>query len=148
MTKRLNSFKDLEHFYDQAKDKMAALEAQAQVKVHLGSCGIASGANKVLETFRQAIADRELSGVALLPAACIGLCNIEPTVTVFIPGQEKVIYHDIDETKVSRIVEEHLIGGQPVSEWVLDTNTPRLRLQKIRILSNQDLDPMDINQYI
>ncbi|GAJ18797.1 unnamed protein product, partial [marine sediment metagenome] len=45
-------------------------------------------------------------------------------------------------------VEEHLVGGKPVKEWTLALDAPLLKLQEIRIMHNQDLDPMDIEQYI
>jgi len=45
-------------------------------------------------------------------AACIGLCGVEPTVTVLVPGQEKVIYFSVDNEKVKRIIKEHLLGGK------------------------------------
>jgi NADH-quinone oxidoreductase subunit F len=148
MTKRLNTSGELDVLYEQSKAKLTDLAALIQVKVHLGSCGIASGANNTLEAFRNEITSRALPGIVVSEAACIGLCNIEPTVTVQVPGSEKTIYYDVKDKKVSRIVQQHLIEGKPVQEWALDADAPRLRLQEIRILKNQDLDPMDIEQYI
>ena len=51
MIKQLKSVAELNKIYESAKAKQAVLAGQTQVKVHLGSCGIASGADKVLETF-------------------------------------------------------------------------------------------------
>ena len=33
-------------------------------------------------------------------------------------------------------------------EWVMDTNSPRFKLQEIRVLRNQDIDPENIDEYI
>ncbi len=160
MVEKLRSVSDLEKLYDTASTKQIAREAKIQVKIHLGSCGIASGANKVFDAFEQELEllNRHVSGqdeisgqlknIEIQKAACIGLCGIEPTVTVLIPGQEKTIYFSVDETKVKRIFNEHLLGNSPVKEWLVDLKAPRMSLQETRVLHNQDLDPTDIEQYI
>ena len=53
MIKQLKSVAELNSIFESAKAKQAALDTQTQVKVHLGSCGIASGADKVLEAFNK-----------------------------------------------------------------------------------------------
>ena len=110
MTKPLSSLEELVNLERRAKAKLAEQARKIQVKVHLGTCGISSGANKVLDTFNREIESRKLSGVIVLRAGCIGLCGREPVVTVIAPGEEKVIYYDLDEDKVIRVIEEHLVG--------------------------------------
>ncbi|MBA7629834.1 Ferredoxin--NADP reductase [subsurface metagenome] len=68
--------------------------------------------------------------------------------TVIDPKNGRAIYCDLDEGRVPRIVEEHLVGGKPIKEWALALDVPLFNLQEIRIMHNQDLDPMDIEQYI
>jgi NADH-quinone oxidoreductase subunit F len=155
MIKQLKSVAELNSIYESAKAKQAVLDTQTQVKVHLGSCGIASGADKVLEAFNKQLAAKktgekaeQLKHIVMEKAACIGLCGVEPTVTVLVPGQEKVIYFSVDNEKVKRIIKEHLLGGKPIKEWTLDLKAPRMAMQETRVLHNQDLDPMDIEQYI
>jgi NADP-reducing hydrogenase subunit HndB len=160
MINQLKSVADLNKLYESAKAKQVVVDAQTQVKVHLGSCGIASGADKVLAAFNRELdvlklhettrgeKVEPLNNIVIQKAACIGLCGIEPTVTVLVPGQEKVIYFSVDDAKVKRIVKEHLIQGKPIKQWMLDLKAPRMALQEIRVLHNQDLDPMDIEQYI
>ncbi len=144
----LSSVEELKNLREQAQARLAEQAKKIQVKVHLGTCGISSGANKILEAFVRQVDSRKLSDVIVLKAACIGLCGREPVVTVIVPGEEKVIYSDLDEDKVSRIVDQHLVGGRPVKEWVLPLDEPLLRFQEIRVMHNQDLDPMDVEQYI
>ena len=156
MIKQLKSVAELNTLYESAKAKMAGLEQQTQVKVHLGSCGIASGADKVLDAFNKELAalktgsgnTTQLEHIVVEKAACIGLCGVEPTVTVLVPGQEKVIYFSVDDEKVKQIIKEHLLGGKPIKKWALDLKAPRMAMQETRVLHNQDLDPMDIKQYI
>ncbi len=160
MIKQLKSAAELNKIYEAARAKQSKLEAQIQVKVHLGSCGIASGADKVLEAFNRELdvlklhqttrgeKVEQLKNIVVQKAACIGLCGIEPTVTVLVPGKEKVVYYSVDDSKVKRIIKEHLLQDQPIKEWMLDLKAPRMALQETRVLHNQDLDPMDIEQYI
>jgi len=146
--KPVTSVEDLNNLRDQAQSNLAEREKKVEVKVHLGTCGISSGANKILEAFIREVKARKLSDVIVSRAACIGLCGREPVATIVQPGNGKVIYCDLDEDRIPRIVEEHLVRGSPVKEWTLDLNSPLFNLQEIRVMHNQDLDPMDIEQYI
>jgi len=146
--KPITSPKELLRFREQVQKRLAEREKCIQVKVHLGTCGISSGARDVLEAFLREVEARKLADVLVLKAACIGLCGREPVVTVVHPTNGKVIYCDLTGDKVPRIVDEHLVGGKPVQEWILDLEAPLLKLQEVRVMHNQDLDPMNIEEYI
>ena len=45
----------------------------------------------------------------------MGECNLEPMVEVIDAQGEKVIYINVKEDDVSKIVEEHIIGGKPLT---------------------------------
>jgi NADH-quinone oxidoreductase subunit F len=94
------------------------------------------------------IKEHKLSNVLILKASCIGHCGKEPTVTIEHPKLGKVIYHSLTEDKVAKVVEQHLIGNKVIEDWTLDTNSLRFKLQEIRILRNQDIDPLSIDEYI
>ncbi|MBN1189656.1 MAG: FAD-dependent oxidoreductase [Dehalococcoidales bacterium] len=148
MIKTIKNVEELKLFHEQAKAKADELESQFQVKVHMGSCGIASGAEKVYETFIREMEKRKLPGIVIQKAACIGLCDIEPVVSIFVPDEERVIYYDVNEEKALRIIEDHLLRGKPVTEWVFDSNSPRMKLQETRVMQNQYSDPADIEMYM
>jgi len=40
------------------------------------------------------------------------------------------------------------MGGRTIKEWTLALDEPLFKLQEIRVMHNQDLDPLDIEQYI
>ncbi|HUX47855.1 MAG TPA: FAD-dependent oxidoreductase [Dehalococcoidia bacterium] len=146
--KRLASVEEFNKLRDQIRKKLSQREEKTQVKVHLGTCGISSGANKVLEAFQREIESRNLADVTILKAACIGLCDREPVVTIVHPIKGETTYYDLSEDKVPKIVEEHLIKDKIVDEWKLNPDDPLLKLQEIRVMHNQDLDPMSIEEYI
>lgn len=146
--KTLVSVVELDNLRDKVRANLAELEKKTQVKVHLSTCGISSGAGKILDAFTREVEKLKLANVVVLQASCIGLCSLEPMVTIIPSRGERFVYVELTEDKVRRIVEEHLGRGKPVNEWLLDLNQPMLKLQTIRIMHNQDLDPRDIEQYI
>lgn len=48
-------------------------------------------------------------------ATCFGTCKSGPLVCVQPDG---IWYYDVSSEKLDRIIEEHLLGGKPVTEWV------------------------------
>lgn len=47
---------------------------------------------------------------------CLGVCEGGPLAVVYPEG---IWYHHLDENKFERILQEHLIAGKPVSEYIL-----------------------------
>jgi cob(I)alamin adenosyltransferase len=48
-------------------------------------------------------------------ADCLGICSGGPIVTVYPEG---IWYHHVDEAALERIYHEHILGGQPVEEFI------------------------------
>ena len=145
--KRLESVDELKKWTDEIRADMLVRENKARVIVHMGTCGIAAGAEAILDSFLKEIEAKRIDAI-VSQSACIGLCNWEPVVTVIHPGNGHVIYKELVPEKVPRIVEQHLQGGKAVEERVMDETMPFFTLQVRRILANQDIDPMRIEEYI
>jgi NADH-quinone oxidoreductase subunit F len=144
----LSSPDDLKGLRDEILRKSSS-DRRTKVKVHFGTCGISAGATDVWRRLQEEIGARGLEDrVALLKAGCIGMCSMEPNVTVISPSGEAVTYKEVTPEGASRIVEEHLLGGHPVGDYVLDPNEPFVKFQVRRVLRNQDIDPMNIEDYI
>lgn len=90
-----------------------------RVIVGMATCGIAAGARPVMMAFLEESARRNLSQVHVTQTGCIGMCRLEPMADVMLPGREKVTYVHLNPEKVSRIVAEHIVNGQPVKEYTI-----------------------------
>ena len=94
-------------------------EDGTRVVVGMATCGIAAGARPVMTAFLEEINKRNLSNVVVEQTGCIGLCRLEPIVEIYAPGQEKVTYIKMTPEKVARIVSDHVVNGQVVSEYTI-----------------------------
>jgi NADP-reducing hydrogenase subunit HndB len=92
----------------------------------MGTCGIASGARKILSEFLTQVEKANTDDVILTTSGCAGLCSREPMSTVEIKGEPPVKYVDLDEEKVRQIFEEHVMGGNIISKYALAIGSERL----------------------
>lgn len=97
-------------------------EAETRVMVGMATCGIAAGARPVLNAFVEEVAKRGLKDVMVTQTGCIGICQYEPVVEVITPGQEKVTYVKMTAEKAARVVNDHLVNGNVVTEYTIGAN--------------------------
>lgn len=90
-----------------------------RVVVGMATCGISAGARPVLKTLVEEVNKRGLQGVIVSQTGCIGICEYEPIVEVYRPGEEKVTYIKMTPEKVARIVVEHIVNGNVVTEYAI-----------------------------
>ena len=94
-------------------------EDATRIVVGMATCGIAAGARPVMNAFTEEIARRSLKGVTVSQTGCIGMCQYEPIVEVFVPGQEKVTYVQMSAEKVAKVVNDHIVNGNVVTEYTV-----------------------------
>jgi NADP-reducing hydrogenase subunit HndB len=119
---------DLNKIRDRMKATARLREAEGKVvvNVHLGTCGIASGAREILHAFVEEVDKSDSQDVVITTSGCAGLCKREPMATIERPGQPPVKYVDLTPEKVSRIFAEHVLGGKIVKEFALAVGSERL----------------------
>ena len=106
-----------------------------KVVVGQGSCGIATGAKKTSDEFQRIVAEKNLTNVVIDKTGCIGTCYLEPIVDVYNDeGALEARYVKCTTDKVEKIVEEHLIGGKPVEEYVIPAEDEAFLSQQQRIV--------------
>ena len=114
---------DLRKIREKAERDIQLRQKQARIRVvvGMGTSGIAAGARDVLKTFIDEIAKRNLTDVVVTQTGEKGLASQEPLIEVFEEGKPTVIYGNIDADKARRIVAEHIVNGNPVSEYAIET---------------------------
>lgn len=119
-----------------------------QVKIGLGSCGIAAGANKTRAALDNALADAGLD-IRAERVGCIGLCFAEPLVEVS-DGKNSWFYGRVDENTAAEIVAEHIVGGKPVAEKLLSEGEMSFLTGQQRIVLRNCgvIDPESIDAYL
>lgn len=116
------SLEELAAIREKMKDKVVIRDGSAATRVVVGmaTCGIAAGARPVLNAFVDGVAKEGLAEkVTVSQTGCVGLCQYEPIVEVYEGGKEKVTYVKLDAAKVEKIIKEHLIGGNVVTEYTI-----------------------------
>ena len=101
-------------------------EARAKVTVHMGTCGIAAGARKIMSALMTLLDQREEEDVVLTTSGCAGLCSREPMMTVELKGEAPVKYVDLDEDKAQKIFHDHVLSGTVVKEYALAVGSERI----------------------
>ena len=94
-------------------------DGRIRVVVGMATCGIAAGARHVLNALLEEVNKRDLKNVTVSQTGCIGVCRLEPIAEVYVPGEEKVTYVKLTPEKVPRIVSEHLVNHNPVTEYTI-----------------------------
>lgn len=90
-----------------------------RIVVGMATCGIAAGARPVLLAIMDEVSKLGLTDVSVVQTGCIGVCRLEPIVEVIRPGEEKVTYIKMTPEKARRVVNEHVVGGKAVEEYVM-----------------------------
>ncbi len=115
------------------------------VMVGLGSCGIATGGLAVQRRFRELLGHDD-EGVTLKETGCIGLCHREVLVEVAENGR-RTLYGCVTPDRVDRIVADHLRGGNPVGEWVVDREGLLAGQKRIVLRNCGEIDPSSLDEY-
>ncbi|MBQ3648233.1 MAG: (2Fe-2S) ferredoxin domain-containing protein [Spirochaetia bacterium] len=88
--------------------------------IGMGTCGIAAGAKQVLEAFIDEIAAKKIENVTVKQTGCMGLCYVEPTVEVKVPGMPDTIYGKVDADVARKILKDHVLAKKLVSDHIFD----------------------------
>jgi NADP-reducing hydrogenase subunit HndB len=122
------SIDDLEKISQRVKKSVLLREGagRAKITVHMGTCGIAAGARKIMNTLLDEIEKEKIEDIILTNSGCAGLCSREPMMTVELKGEAPVKYVDLTPDKVRQIFSEHVLGGKIVQEYALALGSERM----------------------
>ena len=119
----MKSLEELNAIRDKMKSKVGLRsedDTVTRVVVGMATCGIAAGARPVLSTFVEGVSEKGLSEkVVVTQTGCIGMCKYEPLVEIMEPGKEKVTYIHMTAEKAKEVIDQHLIRGQIVEDYII-----------------------------
>ena len=116
---KLKSLEELQELRQRLqKDIKARADTSTTVTVGMGTCGIAAGAREVMHAV---LAELEARGIDahVTTVGCIGMCSREPLVDIQQGDEPRVTYGNVTPDMVPRLIEEHLVQGNVVEEWVV-----------------------------
>jgi len=116
---KLKTIEELRKLREEAQhDLKVRLETGTKIIVGMGTCGIAAGARETLHAILEELKKREIEA-HVTTVGCIGMCVKEPLVDIEQAGKPRVTYANVMPDMVPRLIEEHLINGKIVEEWVM-----------------------------
>jgi NADP-reducing hydrogenase subunit HndB len=112
---------DLKKIKEKVHKEMSLRDGDRRVKVtvHMGTCGIASGAKEVMDTLMTEIDTAGVHDVVATTSGCMGLCSREPLVTVEILDQTPIKYEYVNSNKMRQIFKKHILEGEIQTPFVL-----------------------------
>lgn len=118
----MKTIEELNAIREKAKATMTVREDNVdviRVVVGMATCGIAAGARPVLNGFMEEVARRKLGNIVVSQTGCIGMCQYEPIVEVIEKDKEKVTYVRMTADRVARVVSDHLVNNNVVTEFTV-----------------------------
>ncbi|NHJ05647.1 MAG: NADH-quinone oxidoreductase subunit NuoF [Candidatus Heimdallarchaeota archaeon] len=130
-----------------------------RICVGMNSCGIAAGAEEIKEVLLEQLKENKID-IPVKNVGCIGMCYREPLLDIVF---DDVIYTygDLTADKVKKIVEQHVIKGNVVEDFLVKKDTFEAEKRKTWdidkyfskqvkiILENSGyIDPESIDEYI
>ncbi len=112
---------DLKKIKEKVHKEMSLRDGDRRVKVtvHMGTCGIASGAKEVMDTLLQEIEAGSANDVIVTTSGCMGLCSREPLVTVEVLNQAPIKYEYMNPNKMRQVFKKHILEGEIQTPFVL-----------------------------
>jgi len=97
--------------------------AKVKITIHMGTCGIASGARTVLNAVMDELEKSGRKDIIITTSGCMGLCSAEPLITVEKIDEETIKYAHINDVKMRQIFRRHILESEVQNQWVLAKGT-------------------------
>lgn len=153
---------------DKLKNEIAQLDSELKYLEHeypiifigMGTCGLASGAEKVKVAIENELQKNSLNAV-IVPTGCIGFCAKEVIVDIKLPDETRIAYAEVTVKDVPALIRKTIIEQDIYWEKVLGSHEagvegirqlkdlPFFRRQKKIVLENCGIiNPTSIDEYI
>jgi len=98
------------------------MSEQVEIRVGLGSCGVASGAEPVRTALEEEVLKAGANGV-VKAVGCNGMCHREPLVEIVDAAGRRLVYGNVEVAETRKIVRRHLRAGKLLTRarWIAST---------------------------
>ncbi|MGO8695241.1 MAG: (2Fe-2S) ferredoxin domain-containing protein [Rectinemataceae bacterium] len=118
------TLEQLRKLRDEKRQDLSRREVEGkeiQIIVGMGTCGIAAGAKRTFDAIIDALKEFGLGAeVIVRQTGCMGLCYVEPTVEVAVPGMPTVIYGKMTSDTARDLVRKHLVEHKLLDSHIYD----------------------------
>lgn len=117
----VKSLEDLKKIREEAlkKREIKSAPGSIQIIVGMGTPGIAAGARETLKEILSLIEEKNLANITVRQTGNMGMDSLEPLVQVVVGENAPVTYGRVTPFVVRQIIEQHVLGGQVVSGYVV-----------------------------
>ncbi len=131
------------------------------IMVGNATCGRSAGALSLIKGLNSEILTRNLD-CKVLEVGCIGMCYHEPIVSIYNPGKPLIVYGNVHENDIEKLLEAHFNKNEIVIENIIGTigdnklndinslfDNPVMKPQERLVLNNCGIiDPTNLNHYL
>lgn len=126
--------------------------------IGMGTCGLASGADKVKSAIEEELSKQNLNAL-IVQTGCIGYCAKEPIVDIKLPGKERISYCEVLPKEIPQLIDSTIVKGSIYEKKFLGSygsgnvgnisDVPFFKRQQKVVLENCGLiNPNSIDEYI
>lgn len=150
------------------KDEILEYNKKLRYEIHeypvifigMGTCGLASGAEKVKQAIEDELKNKNLKA-EIIPVGCIGFCAKEVIVDVKLPDEDRISYCEITPKDVPQLIQKTIVEQDIYKDKLLGTHSKGKsqvkRLSDIQFFRKQQrivlencglINPDSIDEYI
>ncbi len=117
--KVIKSHEELKKLKAEAWERIYGKE-KIRVRVHMGTSGLASGAKEIYDFIKAEFEKRNIDA-DVIGTGDMGYSFAEPTIEIKRPGEEPVVFGNVDKLKADEIIEKYVKNGEYV-DGILPAN--------------------------
>ena len=123
------TLEDLRALREKSRSDLSRRDSEGKdihIIIGMATCGIAAGARDTLKAILDELDAKKVTTAVVKQTGCMGLCAVEPTVEIHMPGMPDTIYGNVDAKVAKEIVDKHIINKTLVNGHVFDKPAPDL----------------------
>jgi NADH:ubiquinone oxidoreductase subunit F (NADH-binding)/(2Fe-2S) ferredoxin/NAD-dependent dihydropyrimidine dehydrogenase PreA subunit len=146
---RIHTFEDFSLLREKISESKSVDLGKTRIIVYGSTCGLASGAKKVLDAVREEVKASAGADVQVLEHGCMGCCFIEPYISITQEGLDFTVYGYLDGEKAGEVVRSHVRKGEILEKYKVDLTMPFFASQVRRVTALLgEINPLRIDDYI